>query len=293
MASVLRLKLLGHDRDNGGFFVSTPTLARPIRVSWDVTISNKKLQDIKRLMVKANVQYLCVDCLCINQDDEAEKSSEIAQMYEYYKSANKWLLGLFSGLFTADEIEDIQRDIKKKNGDAIETFSFAFFKRLSIKTADCFAAVVNLGRLKRKGLVKTSAIPGIRGGCNCGKKERGRILVRSATILGSLMDPGGDVVEYRRRLLRKLRPQWRVTDASAKPATWIGRCWRLENETTANGSCDVRVNCGCTIVAPFSLMMEAITAMEGSSLRGTPPPPWTMTTGSFYKTGWGWFRSET
>jgi hypothetical protein len=41
---------------------------------------------------------------------------------------------------------------------------------------------------------------------------------------------------------------------------------RLQNESTANISCEVRVNCGCTIVAPFSLIFEAITAVEGSSL---------------------------
>jgi len=43
---------------------------------------------------------------------------------------------------------------------------------------------------------------------------------------------------------------------------------RLENESTASISCEVRVNCGCTIVAPFSLIFEAITAVEGSSLGG-------------------------
>lgn len=41
---------------------------------------------------------------------------------------------------------------------------------------------------------------------------------------------------------------------------------RLENESTADISCQVRVNCGCTIIAPFSFIFEAITAVEGSSL---------------------------
>ena len=38
----------------------------------------------------------------------------------------------------------------------------------------------------------------------------------------------------------------------------------LENESTVSISCEVRVNCGCTITAPFSLIFEAITAVEGS-----------------------------
>ena len=161
-------------------------------------------------------------------------------------------------------------------------------------------------------------------GCNCGKKiksgfiskkpiptndqpqkvvrdETGRILVKCATILGSIIDPGGDIVQYRRRLLSKLRPNWRISDPSAMPAEWIDRCvsgtwwedpslaWlrthnmsmnynmvdmvscesRLENESTARISCEVRVNCGCKIIAPFSFIFEAITAVEGSSLGDT------------------------
>lgn len=161
-------------------------------------------------------------------------------------------------------------------------------------------------------------------GCNCGKQvktglfsseliinddrpidvpgdETGRILVQCATILGSIMDPDSSVVEYRRRLLRKLQPYWDITDPNAKPTGWIDRCvsgtgWknpdpfdfrvhnrsmnykmgsiygcgsRLENDSTANLSCEVHVNCGCMIIAPFSLIFEAITAVEGSSLGGT------------------------
>jgi hypothetical protein len=41
---------------------------------------------------------------------------------------------------------------------------------------------------------------------------------------------------------------------------------RLQNETTAGISCEVRINCGCTIIAPFSLLFEALTAVEGSFL---------------------------
>ncbi|KAI9762754.1 MAG: hypothetical protein M1840_001163 [Geoglossum simile] len=158
-------------------------------------------------------------------------------------------------------------------------------------------------------------------GCNCGRKiksghfsskpipthdqprdmagdETGRTLVECATILGSIMDPGCDVVDYRRRLLGRLQPHWDTTDPNARPLGWIDRCvngtdWerpnlldfrvhnrtanykmgkitgygsRLENESTAGISCKVSVNCGCTIVAPFSLIFEAITAVEGSSL---------------------------
>jgi hypothetical protein len=44
---------------------------------------------------------------------------------------------------------------------------------------------------------------------------------------------------------------------------------RLSNKSTDNISCEVRVNCGCTIVAPFSLIFEAITAVQGSSLGDT------------------------
>lgn len=287
----------------------------------------------------------------------------------------KGLLGIFSGLFTSDEIRQDMSD------HDIEKTSFNFFKQLSIKTGlawtklaisseergewdwipvvenysgtmttDCFAGVVQLGILKRDGRAKTPAIVGIKGtprkymtirlkenesvnasfnfklrGCNCGKKvktkrmfgkepipindqprevlkdETGKILVQCATLLGSLIDPGGDMVRYRRKLLGSLRPYWRPSDPSAKPPEWEDRCvsgtpWenpslaflrthnmsmnyhltaitncesRLWNESTANLSCEVRVNCGCTIIAPFALIFEAITAVQGSSLGDT------------------------
>jgi len=44
---------------------------------------------------------------------------------------------------------------------------------------------------------------------------------------------------------------------------------RLWNEGTKKISCEVRVSCGCTIVAPFALIFEAITAVEGSFLGKT------------------------
>ncbi|KEF51132.1 uncharacterized protein A1O9_12746 [Exophiala aquamarina CBS 119918] len=280
----------------------------------------------------------------------------------------KGLLGIFSGLFTPEEIK------QEMSGNDIERISFNFFKRLStrtgrawtklaissgergnwdwipvvenpsvVMTTDCFAGVVNMGFLGQKGQAKARAMTGVSGvprqymsirlnqdnrgfqftfqGCNCGKKvktghfsseliptydqprdvvkdESGRVLVQVATILGSVMDPGGDIIEYRRRLLSKLQPDWKTNDPSAKPTGWEDRCvsgtdwenpnfryirthnWsmnyrmvdikgcetRLHNESTANISCEVRVNCGCTIVAPFSLMFEAITAVFGSFL---------------------------
>ncbi|GAB1316513.1 Heterokaryon incompatibility domain-containing protein [Madurella fahalii] len=160
-------------------------------------------------------------------------------------------------------------------------------------------------------------------GCNCGKKVRsglfsrepihaydqcvrvvkdqtGRTLVQCATILASIIDPGGDIVEYRRRLLHKLQPWWHVSDHNAKPPGWIDRCvsgtpwanpdrlhmrvhnrsmdfdmediWgcgsRLQNDTTANITCELRANCGCVVTAPFSLVVEAIAAVEGGVLGG-------------------------
>ncbi|KAH7384007.1 heterokaryon incompatibility protein-domain-containing protein [Pyrenochaeta sp. MPI-SDFR-AT-0127] len=284
------------------------------------------------------------------------------------------LLGIFSGLFTAEEIE---RDM---SGDDMERISFNFFKQLSTKTTfawtklaissgerkewdwipvvanypgtmttDIFAGVVRLGRLKPKGQAKADAIVNLKGvprkymkiklnqvsqentgfhfsfkGCNCGQKvktgifsseqiptydqpkiivkdETGKILVQCATILGSILDPGGNVVHYKRRLLRKLRPKWYVSDHSAKPVNWEDKCvsgtfWenpdplyirphnesmnfrmndvyecgsRLANNSTAFITCEVRINCGCTIVAPFSFIFEALTAVEGSALGGT------------------------
>ncbi len=287
---------------------------------------------------------------------------------EYKRDIFRGLLGIFNGLFTPEEVE------YELTGDDIDKISFAFFKQLSLKTGlawtklaissaergsydwipivpnttkllttDCFAAVVNLGRLKQKGMAKAIATTGLLGsprkyirisvnqgnrgfqfifkGCNVGKKvrtgmfssepipnydqprdvsgdETGRILVQCATVLGSVMDPGGNVVQYRRRLLRKLVPYWNISDPNAKPTMWQDRCvsgtdWenphpgyfrvhnrsmnfrmgqifgcgsRLENESTKNISCEVRVSCGCIIVAPFSLIMGAITAVEGCSL---------------------------
>lgn len=58
-------------------------------VDWPVTISRDKLKDIKRLMESSDTEHLWVDCVCINQGDDKEKSIEIAKMYEYYKNARR------------------------------------------------------------------------------------------------------------------------------------------------------------------------------------------------------------
>ncbi|KAF2759976.1 hypothetical protein EJ05DRAFT_537160 [Pseudovirgaria hyperparasitica] len=280
------------------------------------------------------------------------------------------LLGIFCGLFSADEVK---RDL---SGEDLDMISFNFFKQLSHKTGvawtklavssrergewdwipvvenhndvmttDCFAGVIELGRLKPKGLAKAIADTGIKGsprtymklrlekqegpfqfyfkGCNCGKSvkksffksepiptndqprdvvkdETGRVLVQSATILATLMSPGYDVVEYRRKLLKTFQPHWNVSDPSAKPPNWIDRCvsgtpWenpdlrflrthnmsmnyrmldidtascgsRLANESTAKISCEVHINCGCIIIAPFPYIFQAISAVQGSFL---------------------------
>lgn len=128
--------------------------------------------------------------------------------------------------------------------------------------------------------------------------ETGKTIVQCATILGSILDPGCDVVEYRRRLLRGLQPTWRISDPNARPADWIDRCasgtaWANpdpnytrvhnmsydflmrdiigcnsvhHNERTAQLSCQVSLVCGCTITAPAVLILEALSAFEGSSL---------------------------
>lgn len=44
-------------------------------VNWGITLSREKLNDIKRLMVSAPVQYLWVDSVCINQADRVRSRS--------------------------------------------------------------------------------------------------------------------------------------------------------------------------------------------------------------------------
>ncbi|GAB1314692.1 hypothetical protein MFIFM68171_04902 [Madurella fahalii] len=50
---------------------------------------------------------------------------------------------------------------------------------------------------------------------------------------------------------------------------------RLQNDITAHLVCEVRVNCSYTLTAPFSLVVEGITAVQGSFLgcaSATPDP---------------------
>jgi hypothetical protein len=41
---------------------------------------------------------------------------------------------------------------------------------------------------------------------------------------------------------------------------------KTRNETSSRISCEVRVHCGCIIIAPFSLVFEAVAAIKGTSL---------------------------
>ncbi|RYP54129.1 hypothetical protein DL768_001014 [Monosporascus sp. mg162] len=158
----------------------------------------------------------------------------------------------------------------------------------------------NCGKSVKNGMFSREQIPTYDQPRNVIQDETGRILVQCATILGAIMDPGCHVVEYRRRLLDKFQPYWTVSDPYAKPAFWIdrsvsGTMWenpnqwylrthnmsmnyrmvdidiarcgsRLVNESTARISCEVRINCGCTIVAPFPFIFEAICAVKDSFL---------------------------
>jgi hypothetical protein len=54
-------------------------------VDWKLTIAPRKLKDIKRLMVTAEIQYLWADCVCLNQSDEKEKNAEVLKMYKYVR----------------------------------------------------------------------------------------------------------------------------------------------------------------------------------------------------------------
>ncbi|KAG5761738.1 hypothetical protein H9Q72_010157 [Fusarium xylarioides] len=160
----------------------------------------------------------------------------------------------------------------------------------------------NCGKKIKTGRISRELIPTYDQPRDVVKDETGRTLVQCATILGALMDPGcDDLAHYWRNLLEKLQPMWETTDPSAKPVGWedrsvSGTAWehpnaigfrvhnfsmnyrmvtmkrcgsRLANGSTANVTCHVSVNCGCTIVAPFALIFEALTAVQGSSLGQT------------------------
>ncbi|KAI1178963.1 heterokaryon incompatibility protein-domain-containing protein [Nemania sp. FL0916] len=159
----------------------------------------------------------------------------------------------------------------------------------------------NCGKKLKAGLLKSTTIPTYVQPIDINGDETGRILAQCATILGCVLDPGTDPLAYKMRLLSKLDPQWQTSDASARPWRWPERCvsgtrwadpncrlWlrthnmsmhyrlpavtgcesRLASGSTAHISCELRINCGCVIIAPFSLLFEALTAVQGSALGG-------------------------
>jgi hypothetical protein len=91
---VIDTRTLGYGVHN--FDIITYTWGDPVKsynckidgVTWQSTINEQKLKDIKRLMMTAKIQYLWVDCICINQEDPTEQSIELGKMYDYYKSAS-------------------------------------------------------------------------------------------------------------------------------------------------------------------------------------------------------------
>ncbi|KAF1347301.1 hypothetical protein EJ07DRAFT_143078 [Lizonia empirigonia] len=131
--------------------------------------------------------------------------------------------------------------------------------------------------------------------------DMGRILAQCATILGSLLEPDASPAEYRRSLLRKLQPQWRISDPNAKPKGWEDRCvsgtfWeaphphevkvhsrsfnyrmvdlfgfdcREETEHTKQLSGEVEMSCGCIYRAPLLFILQGLTAVR-DSLSGDP-----------------------
>lgn len=162
----------------------------------------------------------------------------------------------------------------------------------------------NCGKKMRTGFLRSKSIPTYQEPTRVVRDDTGRILVQCATILGAAMDPGSSLVGYRKRLLINLKPNWHVSDPNAKPIKWYDRCvsgtaWdmpehangsylrahnmsmnyhmddiidcesRLQNETTSKVLCKIRVNCGCTMIGPFSFMFGAITAVHGSFLGET------------------------
>ncbi|KAI1747438.1 heterokaryon incompatibility protein-domain-containing protein [Xylaria castorea] len=159
----------------------------------------------------------------------------------------------------------------------------------------------NCGKKVNAGLFKRTEIRSQNEPIDVTGDETGRTLAECATLLGCILDPdpNSNVLAYKSRLLHNLNPQWDKTDPEAKPVGWPERCvsgtfwanadcrhwlrthnmsWnyrmsaiyecdsRLAQGTTANISCEVRINCGCTITAPFSLIFEALSAVPGSSL---------------------------
>ena len=127
--------------------------------------------------------------------------------------------------------------------------------------------------------------------------DTARALAECGTILACLLDPGTSIPEYRRRLFGKLGLTWRITDTNAKPRGWVDRCvsgtdmaaashFRVHNEsahydlksitgcesrlysdgTTAGLVCELRMDCGCKVEAPFCVLLEALGAVSGSCI---------------------------
>ncbi|KAF3915103.1 hypothetical protein ABW20_dc0100284 [Dactylellina cionopaga] len=158
----------------------------------------------------------------------------------------------------------------------------------------------NCGKKIKTGFLKSEPIPTYDRAVEVARDETGRTLVHCAMVMGGVLDPGGDLVAYREQLLKKLQLDWRTSDPNAKPARWWNRCvsgttWdnpglqlrthnlsmhyrmqditecgsRLENPSTEDILAEVRVNCGCVLVGPFSWIFEALTSISGSSLGKT------------------------
>lgn len=70
-------------------------------------ITEKKLDDVKALMVGNKIRYLWADCVRVNQEDASEKSVEVPKMYEYYQSAKKCYILMDTGeVWSPQEIVD-------------------------------------------------------------------------------------------------------------------------------------------------------------------------------------------
>jgi hypothetical protein len=112
------LRLLTHSKATESFLVFTPTTPLPYdilsytwrsallpedddapppppydtgiaNISWRVKVHPLKIAQIKSFMIHSSIEYLWVDALCINQDDEVEVTGEMEKMYYYYTGAAK------------------------------------------------------------------------------------------------------------------------------------------------------------------------------------------------------------
>ncbi|KAF4483547.1 alcohol dehydrogenase [Fusarium agapanthi] len=308
-------------------------------VTWDIKINPDKLEDIKRLMVAANITFLWADCVCINQTDETEKSAEIPKMFEYYRNAERChLLMDVKEAWIAQEIVDdlkfldhvlyhIVRSTAIDMG-VINCYSTCIERVTSLFDNDYFTRVwtfqemilgknitmwgVNPESIFYIGQLHTWMDLAIECADKAAKlydwikKDRPRKCRDAADIFRGLLGifsglfaknemetelSGKDITSISFNFFKKLsdetglawtklgvasKPMWETTDPSAKPVGWedrmvsMKRCGsRLASGSTASITCHVSADCGCTIVAPFALIFEAITAVQGSSLGDT------------------------